>query len=295
MTEVSLAEWFIASRPKTLTASVIPVIIAHLIIDSYSPDHVSIALTGLCLVCAVLIQVGTNFFNDVIDFASGVDSSNRLGPKRLIQQGKVSETRLRAAAHTCFLAAFIIGIPLVIKGGIVILLIGISSIIIGYSYSAPPLKLAYRGIAEPFVVIFFGLIATVGVEWLHTRSFSMLGLLTGLQFGLLATVLMVINNIRDYELDRQNGKRTSVARFGRIFGISEVGLIYLACLSVSALHTIFSLPYPALNALWIIPALLVMIDLVSDLSKTDLNKTLAKAAVAHVGLGLGRTIQILLT
>lgn len=293
MSGPSLLEWFIAARPKTLTASIIPVIIAHLIIDSYSSEHVSIALSSLCLFCALLIQTGTNFFNDVVDFKSGVDSENRTGPKRLLQQGKVSENRLRAAAHSCFILALIIGLPLVLKGGLAILIIGLTSVLIGYSYSAPPLKLAYRGLAEPFVIIFFGIIATIGVELLHTRSFTRLGLLTGLQFGLLATVLMVINNIRDCEQDKKNNKKTPVARFGRRFGIYEVIMIYVATGSISLIPTIYMLPMGYLNFLWLIPSLLVIYELLVNFEKRDLNKTLAKAALAHLALGLSRAIQII--
>jgi 1,4-dihydroxy-2-naphthoate octaprenyltransferase len=295
MSGATLTEWIQAARPKTLSAAVTPVLMAHFLVDSYSSTHVSILLSLLALSSAVLIQIGTNFFNDVIDFQSGADSSERKGPHRLLLQGKVSETKLRAAAQACFLLALILGIPLVLKGGLIILAIGITSIIIGYSYSAPPLKLAYRGIAEPFVVIFFGIIATIGIELVHTKTFTVLGLLSGLQLGLLATVLMVINNIRDYEQDRKSGKKTSVARFGKVFGIFEVILIFIAILNINFLISLRTLPYPTLNLLWIIPAIVVAIDLFSYKNPQELNATLAKAALAHLGLGIGRTIQIILT
>lgn len=293
MSDVSLKDWILAARPKTLTAAFIPVICGHLIVNFYTTTHVSISVTALALLCAILIQVGTNFFNDVIDFRNGVDGDQRSGPRRLLQMGKVSETRMRAAAHACFLSAFILGFPLVLKGGLVVLAIGIISIIIGYSYSAPPLKLAYRGIAEPFVVLFFGSVAVVGVEWLHTRSFSALGVITGLQVGMLATVLLVINNIRDHKEDAERGKLTTVARFGRAFGLGEIVFLYSTTLLLTCCTRVVNLPLTALSMLWIIPAFFVIKDIFCGLSASSLNRTLGFAALAHLIFGISRCLQLL--
>lgn len=291
-TQVSLRDWLQAARPKTLTAAVIPVVSAHLLVTQYSPQHVSVALTSLALFCALLIQIGTNFFNDVIDFKSGVDSGERSGPRRMLQLGKVSENRMRAAAHVCFFSALLCGFPLILKGGWIILGIGIVSILIGYSYSAPPLKLSYRGLAEPFVVLFFGVIAVIGVEWLHTRSFSALGLSSGLALGLLATVLLVINNIRDWQGDAQRGKLTIVARFGPRVGFLEVVFLYTGVFAISMLHA-QSLPHPAISFLWGLPAALVLIDLWRQKTGTSLNATLGKAAAAHLVFGLAFCLQLI--
>lgn len=295
MNDVSLREWVIAARPKTLTAAFVPVLCGHLIVNFHSAaSHVSVAITGLALLCALLIQIGTNFFNDVIDFKNGVDSESRSGPKRLLQLGKVSETKMRAAAHLCFLGALVLGLPLVFKGGLVILAIGIISILIGYSYSGEPLKLAYRGLAEPFVVLFFGVIAVVGIEWLHVRSISQLAIVCGLQLGLLATVLMVINNIRDYKEDAIKGKLTLVARYGRASGVVEVIALYLLTALLSLTPVISELPVPTLSFIWLLPAAVVIQNILSRKRPVDrLNDTLGYAAASHLLFGLGRIIQLL--
>lgn len=293
MNNVSLKEWIIAARPKTLTAAIIPVTCGHLIVNHYANTHVSISITGLALLCAVLIQVGTNYFNDVIDFRNGVDSELRSGPKRLLQRGRVSEMRMRAAAHACFLSSLLIGIPLVIKGGLAVLAIGIISILIGYSYSAPPLKIAYRGLAEPFVVLFFGIIAVVGIEWLHSRSFSRLGIVTGTQLGLLAAVLLVLNNIRDYKEDAQKGKLTLVARFGKKVGVAEILFLYSFTFLLMLDPSIKLLTHNFSSYLWLFPAIIVIQNVLIGTGGASLNKTLGIAALSHLVFGIGRCLQLI--
>ena len=234
------------------------------------------------------------FFNDVIDFKNGVDCESRSGPKRLLQLGKVSETKMRAAAHLCFLGSLIIGLPLVFKGGLAILAIGIVSVLIGYSYSGEPLKLAYRGLAEPFVVLFFGVIAVIGIEWLHLRSISELGVISGLQLGLLATVLLAINNIRDYKEDALKGKLTLVARYGRATGTAEVIILYLSTALLSLTPAIAKFPHQHLSFVWLLPAAVVVQNVLNNQIRDDkLNRTLGYAAASHLLFGLGRIVQLL--
>jgi len=282
---VGIVDWIIAARPKTLTASILPVIAAHLLVARESTHPISIPATALALFCGLLIQVGTNYYNDIVDFKNGVDNEKRSGPQRLLQSGKVTERSMRRAAHFCFLGALFLGIPLVLKAGLPILFIGLASIALGYSYFSPPLKLAYRGLAEPFVIIFFGILAVVGIEWLHLQTVSLSALLLGLQFGLLATVLLVVNNVRDFEVDAQHGKKTLVARFGRNFGISEVLVFFMLCFLVSLCPLAVSrFPF---DFFWILPALLVVKALFEGRTGCALNKTLATAAITHLIFGIG--------
>jgi len=285
-----IKDWIIAARPKTLTASILPVVAAHILVASRSHEPISIFLTMLALISAVFIQIGTNYFNDVVDFKNGVDNQDRSGPRRLLQVGLVNERQMGNAAHICFALALVLGIPLVIKGGVPILLIGLFSILLGYGYSAAPIKLAYRGLAEPFVILFFGVFAVGGIELIHLNSISTTGVLLGLQFGLLASVLLVINNIRDEKEDAQKNKKTLVARFGRKTGQIEVGAFYLICLIILLCpYAINNFPF---SFLWILPAVFVLKHIFKAHKGTNLNQTLGLAALTHALFGIGTCLAL---
>jgi 1,4-dihydroxy-2-naphthoate octaprenyltransferase len=234
--------WFLAARPITLTATLVPIALAHLLIQR-EHNAVNMLWSVLAFLSAACIQVGTNYYNDVIDFESGVDSDKRAGPRRLIQNGVATIEQVRFAAHTAFVVAMLVGGMLVAHAGWPILLLGITSIIFGYGYSAPPLKLSYRGLSEIFVILFFGVGAVCGVEWIHRGSVSLNALYLGITVGLLSTNLLIVNNIRDIEGDRLVGKLTLPARYGLRFGIAE----FVAC---SLLAVFFSMLFWARLSVW---------------------------------------------
>lgn len=177
----------------------------------------------LCaLLGAVLIQIATNLINDAIDFKKGADTAERLGPVRVTAAGLIKPETVMRAAIVCLFLAALCGVPLILRGGWPLLVIGLASIAMAYAYTGGPYPLAYHGLGELFVLVFFGLIAVGGTYFVLTLRWTREALLAGLAAGSLATVLIVINNLRDIESDRRSNKRTLAARFGERFARGEM-------------------------------------------------------------------------
>lgn len=226
--------WILAFRPKTLTAAVIPIVVGTALASQH-PHGWQPWVSVCALLAALLIQVATNLFNDAIDFKKGADTAERLGPKRVTQSGLIHARRVMVAGIFCLMMAFAFGIPLVLRGGWPIVGIGVISLILAYAYTGGPFPLAYQGLGDLFVFVFFGLIAVSGVVYLQVGEWTLESFVAGAQVGLLSTVLIAINNYRDYEQDRKAGKLTLAARFGGRFAKGEVLLL----LAVSYLLGLF--------------------------------------------------------
>ena len=207
-------------RPKTLTAAIVPIIVGT------SMNMVSFKalwwISILALLSAICIQIGTNLINDAKDFEKGVDNEQRLGPLRLAQSGILSPQKITALAFLFFGLAVLFGIPLVLKGGMTIVVVGLLSLLCGYLYTGGPYPLAYHGLGELFVIIFFGIVAVVGVDFLFRDVIRIEALLSGVQVGLLCSVLIAINNFRDMQNDRSSNKKTLAVRFGASFARLEI-------------------------------------------------------------------------
>lgn len=180
------------------------------------------------LLSAMLIQIGTNLVNDAMDFVKGADTEKRIGPRRITAAGVLSARTTLLLATAVFLGAMIAGLPLVMKGGTVIVLIGLVSILMGYAYTAGPFPLAYVGLGDLFVILFFGLVAVGGMYYLHSLQFHFDTLWLGLQIGFHATVLIAINNFRDCRTDGAVGKKTLAVRFGESFARKEIVTLIFA-------------------------------------------------------------------
>lgn len=216
-----LPVWIRALRPKTLTAAVVPVIVATaLAISSRNPLNWTILIFGL--LSALLIQTGTNLINDAYDSKNGADRSDRLGPVRLIQSGILSQRQVYWLGISSFAAAVFFGIPLIIQGGSVIALFFILAVLMGYCYTGGPLPLAYVGLGDIAVIAFFGIVETAAVYYLLTGEWAESAILAGSQIGLLATALLAVNNLRDIDSDARANKRTLAVRFGKTFARAEV-------------------------------------------------------------------------
>ncbi|MBI4212584.1 MAG: 1,4-dihydroxy-2-naphthoate polyprenyltransferase [Deltaproteobacteria bacterium] len=217
-----LRPWILAIRPKTLTAAIAPVMVGSALAWKASSTVFSWWIALITLVGAIFIQIGTNLFNDVLDYEKGTDTAERLGPKRVVQSGLLSPCAVRRAAYLSFVMALGFGIPLVAVGGWPIVAIGMLSLLCGYAYTGGPFSLSYTGTAEIFVILFFGVIAVSGTFFLQTKSISPDAILAGLQVGLLATLLLAINNARDRQGDAKSKKKTLAVRFGQRFATCEV-------------------------------------------------------------------------
>ncbi|MEO5917488.1 MAG: 1,4-dihydroxy-2-naphthoate octaprenyltransferase [Luteolibacter sp.] len=213
MTGSTLKACLLAARPKTLPAAIVPVwagcVLAWKLTGNFN------LLLALCtLGGSIAIQIATNFFNDAIDARKGADTERRLGPTRVTASGMMdSKTVMRLA--TVFLGiAVACGTVLYQARGWPIVAIGIPSLFLAYGYTGGPFPLAYRGMGELFVILFFGLVAVCGTVFIQTSGWPREALLLGLQIGLLSSILISINNLRDREEDATTGKRTLAVRFG---------------------------------------------------------------------------------
>ncbi len=210
--------WLAAIRPKTLWAGVAPVLIG--VAMAFEANKVHWLAAFLALVGALLIQIGTNFYNDYADYKKGADTDDRKGPLRVTQAGLVTPDTMKRATYLVFALAVAAGGFLMWRGGLPIVIIGVLSIISGFMYTAGKYSLAYLGLGDLFVLIFFGPVAVGGTYFVQALEINNLVLIAGLAPGLLAVAILLVNNIRDVEEDRLAGKKTIVVRFGRAFGLA---------------------------------------------------------------------------
>lgn len=220
-----------AFRPKTLSAALVPCV-AGTALCQFEGGRPQYLIFFLALLSAVCIQIGTNLVNDAMDFKKGADTSERIGPARITQQGVLLAHQVLWIATGFFILAILLGVPLVVRGGWPIVVVGVLSVLMGYAYTSGPYPLAYVGLGDLFVVLFFGIIAVMGMHYLHwgtlDKGISWSGFVLGLQVGFLATILIAINNLRDVWQDRLAHKKTLAVRFGEKFVRIEVLALVLA-------------------------------------------------------------------
>lgn len=238
--------------------------------------HLFSALAAL--LGALLIQIGTNLSNDYFDFVKGADTEERLGPARATQAGWIRPEIILRSSLLVFAAAVIIGIFLVLRGGWPIVLIGIASVICGILYTGGPYPLAYLGLGEVFVVIFFGPVATLGTYYVQALEFSKEVFIAGLAPGLLSTALIAVNNLRDIPTDIKARKRTLAVRFGYRFARIEYTLCILGGLFIPLFLVVMLKDhwFSLIASFAVIPAFFPIRDVVSGISGEMLNETLAK-------------------
>ncbi len=222
--------WLSAARPKTLPAAAAPVVLGTAFAVADGAFHAGAALCALA--GALLIQVGTNYANDAEDSARGADTAERVGPRRAVNEGWVTAAQMRTAAALAFGAAFLSGLFLVWRGGWPILALGLVAIASGYAYTKGRYALAYTGLADVFVLVFFGPVAVGGTYLVQALALPAWVLVAGIGPGALATAILIANNVRDVEQDRAANKRTLVVRFGREFGIGLYMMCFVAALWV---------------------------------------------------------------
>lgn len=217
----SVRAWFLAMRPRTLPVSLPPILVGTAL-ASKQIEQINWTLVVFTLLVSLAVQIGTNLVNDAIDFKKGADAPGRLGPKRMTQEGLLSYGQVLGAGCFCFALALIFGIPLMMVGGWPLFLILIVSVACGYLYTGGPFPLAYTGISDLFILIFFGWVSTGAVYFLQTGRLSFACFLAATQIGLLAIVPHAINNLRDRISDARVNKKTLAVRFGARFARLEM-------------------------------------------------------------------------
>jgi len=247
-----MKNWLLAARLKTLPAAISPVILGSAL--AYHDGSFYLIICAMTFMAAVLIQIGTNFANDVFDFEKGTDREDRLGPARVTQSGLISAKKMKQAMWLAFTIAICVGFYLVFIGGWPIVLIGLASIAAGIAYTGGPYPLGYHGLGDMFVFIFFGLIAVPGTYYLQTGTINELSLWMGAAMGMLSTAILVVNNLRDADTDTISGKKTLAVRFGKKFSKIQYSFLLLIPFllplyiwynfenELSVLITIFALP-----------------------------------------------------
>ncbi len=240
--------WVQAARPKTLTAAAAPVLVGAGLAEAHGAFAlfpVVAAFSG-----AVLIQIGTNLANDYYDFVRGADTTNRVGPVRVTQAGLIPPAQVWWGMVAVLAAAAAVGVYLVFVGGWPIVWIGLASLVCAVAYTGGPYPLAYHGLGDPFVLVFFGLIAVGGTYWVQVLAFPADVLLAGVGIGALSTAILVANNLRDLDTDTAAGKRTLAVRLGRNRSRVEYALLMAVGFTVPILGvSVYQWPPAALIAL----------------------------------------------
>jgi len=278
----SIKPWILAARPKTLGAAIAPVLVGSVLGWKLSGEFCVWLMLDTLAACMCL-QIATNLFNDALDSLKGSDTKERLGPVRITASGMMPpKTVLRVAVGVLVLAAAL-SVPLIWYRGWPIVAIGIPSLYFCFGYTGGPWPLAYRGLGEFFVVLFFGLVAVTGSAYVQGGHWYFEALVAGLQVGMLSTVLIAINNLRDIEEDTKTGKRTLAVRFGKRFARWEIRGLMIVTLLLSFFWIAWHYGRDSrflLGGVLTMLAALLAIGISKDVAgepSQRLNKTLAKA------------------
>jgi 1,4-dihydroxy-2-naphthoate polyprenyltransferase len=215
----SLRAWVLAARPATLTAALTPVLVGTAVAQAAGGAKAGPALAALFGAC--MIQIATNFANDVFDHEKGADTHERLGPTRAVQAGLLTPRQVRAGMGVAIALAVLAGAYLAAVAGWPVVVIGVLSVLSGIAYTGGPYPLGYHGLGDVFVMIFFGFVAVCGTVFVQTGAVPPLAWLASVPVGAIATAVLVVNNVRDRETDVKAGKRTLAVRFGRRAGVAE--------------------------------------------------------------------------
>jgi len=273
--------WLLAIRPKTLWASVGPVIIGTAMAFGDGVGHFPAAFAALF--GALFVQIGTNLANDYFDGKSGVDAPDRKGPIRVTQSGLIPPSAVKWAFIGCFTAAAFVSLYLVARAGTPVLIIGILSILSGWLYTGGPKPLSHSGLGEIFVLVFYGPVAVAGTYFVQSFEWNIVIVVAGLAPGLFSMAILAVNNLRDIDTDRRAGKKTLAVRYGRTFARLEyLVCVVAACFIPAAVYLItqeFSLILlSSLVFLFLLPAINTVF------TSEDGNQL--NSALAQTGIGL---------
>lgn len=209
----NMRTWVAGARPRTLVAAVVPVAVGWASASRHPDNEIRLSMLFLALVVSLALQVGVNLANDYSDGIRGTDDG-RVGPLRLVGSGLVAPRAVKRGAFLCFGIAALAGLLVAANTSWWLIAVGLVSIAAAWFYTGGPRPYGYAGFGEVFVFVFFGLVATVGTAYAATGEFDGWVLLPGSAVGVLATQLLVVNNLRDIPTDGPSGKRTLAVRMG---------------------------------------------------------------------------------
>lgn len=271
-----MSAWLLAARPKTLPAALSPVVVGSAVAVAEGGFDLLVGIAAIAV--ALLLQIGANFANDVADFRSGADTEHRVGPTRVTQSGLLSPRQVEVATAITLALAAIPGAFLVWRGGWIFAVVGLLAIGAAVAYTAGP-AYGYVGLGDIAVFLFFGPVAVAGTAYLMTHQLTALSLLSSIPMGCLITAILVVNNLRDIETDREAGKRTLAVRLGRGGARAE----YTALLVLSYVMPVV-VWLSGLASFWVLlsfvtaPLALVLLQRVRNQEGRALNPVLAGTA-----------------
>jgi 1,4-dihydroxy-2-naphthoate octaprenyltransferase len=287
--------WLMAARPRTLPASVAPVLVGTALAGHDGTFHALRFVAAL--LGAIFIQVGTNLSNDYSDARRGADTEDRLGPVRVTAGGLVPPRQVLIATYVSFGVAVLVGVYLVAVAGWELLAVGAASILAGVLYTGGPRPYGYEGLGELFVFLFFGIVAVTGSYFVQRQRLPWEAFALAVPVGLLAAAILMVNNIRDLETDRRAGKRTLAVRLGRerarrIYGL----MVYGAFLSAPLPWLLGSLSFCLLLPWLALPLAVPIVRTVAR--RTDgpaLNEALARTGMLQLAFCVLLSAGVLLS
>jgi 1,4-dihydroxy-2-naphthoate octaprenyltransferase len=277
--------WVEAARPRTLSAGVTPVLVG-----TAAADHFIAWRFTAALVVGVSIQIGVNYANDLFDAQSGVDTENRLGPRRAVASGLVTPQRMRVALGITIAVAALAGLALALATTLWLVVVGFACFAALLAYSGGPRPYASAGLGEVFVFVFFGLVATIGSAYVQAERITAIAVAAAIPVGLLAVAILVVNNLRDIPTDSVAGKNTLAVRLGE----SRTRRLF-TFLSIATLVTVFVTSVVA-ESLWPLLGLVCSLPLekarriVDRKHASELIPALGATSGAQIVLGAGLAV-----
>jgi 1,4-dihydroxy-2-naphthoate octaprenyltransferase len=274
--------WIEGARLRTLPLAIAPVALGAGI--AKADGAFNLGLTLLALAVALFLQIGVNFANDYSDGIRGTDAK-RVGPLRLTGSGSTKPQLVKNTAFGFFGLAALAGLAIVLITGFWWLIaVGVACIVAAWFYTGGKNPYGYSGFGEIAVFVFFGLVATVGTTFIQTKSIDQTSLILGSALGLFASAVLMVNNIRDRELDQHVGKRTLAVKIGARW--SKVLFLVMLWLPM-VLLTVVSLVYPGLSLVWFVVLLSGPATLIFVMAKTAKELILVLKLTSFIALAFG--------
>ena len=290
----SFKAWLLAARPKTLTGASVPVMIAlAMAYTDLQGNGFRIIPAVLCALFAFVMQIDANFVNDYFDFISGKDDEQRLGPPRACAMGWIDVAKMKVGIVITTVIACIIGLPLVIYGGVEMILVGALCVVFCFLYTT---LLASRGLGDLLVLVFFGIVPVCATYYLQTDTCTWIVFLASLACGLVIDTLLVVNNYRDIDNDRRAGKKTLIV----MIGADKGRLLYLWLGIIASLMGVVFAAYgqywtPLLPTVYLIMHIATYRRMVKIGKGRQLNLVLADTARNMFVYGLTLSLGLLLS
>ncbi len=279
--EQTIRLWVEGARPKTIPAAIVPVLVGT---ASSAGSGFILYRFFLALLVSIALQIGVNYANDYSDGIRGTDE-DRIGPRRLVGSELIPFWKVKWASFVSFSVAAIAGLILAITINFWIVAIGLAAILAAWFYTGGSNPYGYLGFGEVSVFVFFGLVATVGSAFVQSEKIELLPILCGIGVGLVATGLLVVNNLRDIGTDRDAGKKTLAVRIGEQKTRFLYAFLMIGTVSVYALIGVIYC-YPALIFLIVCPmAVQLAYQIYVKADSADLIKVLEMTAKFHLVSG----------